>query len=132
MGAQSNSHDHQVQILVVEDDVEMRALLVDALTDEGYRVWPARDGAEAAAKLAERSFDLMITDMKMPQMDGMELLSVVKERGLSLPVIAISAFFDEGPAADALRERAVTCLRKPLRIEELKSIVKTALHHPRR
>ncbi len=124
-------HRHPAHILVVEDDSEMRALLVDELTDAGYRVCPAGDGAEAADRLAEEAFDLIITDMKMPRMDGFDLLAILKERGLSLPVIAISAFFEEGPGADVLRARTLTRLSKPLRMDELKSVVKAALRTPR-
>jgi DNA-binding response OmpR family regulator len=114
-------------ILIVEDDAEMRALLMDELTDGGYRVCQAVDGADGARKLAHESFDLIITDMKMPQMSGMELLAIARERCPVVPVIAVTAFGDEPEFVMAYRSDFFAYLHKPVKMEELKTAIRAAL-----
>jgi DNA-binding NtrC family response regulator len=125
-----SGNNHRPCILVVEDDAEMRALLVDELTDVGYKVCQAENGVEGVTKLAHEAFDLIITDMKMPQMSGMELLAVAKERCPAVPVIAVTAFGDEPEFVMAYRSEFFAYLHKPIKMEELKSAVLAALQRP--
>jgi DNA-binding NtrC family response regulator len=119
--------DHRSQILVVEDDSEMRSLLADELSDEGYEVIQAEDGAEAALMVVRNHFDLVITDMKMPKMGGLALLPVVKEACPDVPVIVITAFADGPSYVEAYQKGAVSYLSKPFKIQDLKEAVRKAL-----
>nr|NIN23433.1 response regulator [Candidatus Aminicenantes bacterium]NIN47137.1 response regulator [Candidatus Aminicenantes bacterium]NIN90061.1 response regulator [Candidatus Aminicenantes bacterium]NIT28559.1 response regulator [Candidatus Aminicenantes bacterium] len=89
------------RILVVEDDLEMRSLLADELSEDGYDVVQAGDGVEAVTKVANQRFDLVITDMRMPKMGGLELLPAVKKVSPDIPVIVISSFGDWQTSAEA-------------------------------
>ena len=115
------------RILVAEDDPEMRALLTDELSDEGYEVIPAEDGEEAADKIAHEGFDLVITDIRMPNIGGFELLPIVKEVCPDIPVIVVTAFGDESSFSEAYEKGAVDYISKPFRILDLKNAVKQAL-----
>ena len=119
--------NHTSRILVVEDDSEMRALLNDELSDEGYEVIQAGDAAEAAVRVSRESFDLVITDMKMPKLGGLELLPVVKEACPDLPVIVITAFADGPTLVEAYVKGAFCYISKPFKIMELKNEVRKAL-----
>lgn len=79
------------KILVVEDDESIRDLLVEVLTDEGYLCRSAFDGQRATEILGEETFNLLITDYKMPRMNGMDLVNWCDNRKLNVPVICISA-----------------------------------------
>ena len=82
-------------ILVVEDDEEMRSLLQDFLKDEGYESDSADNGSEAVRKLTEQPFDLIITDIRMPGLTGLDILAAVKKLEPEVPVIVITAFWGE-------------------------------------
>ena len=115
------------RILVVEDDSEMRSLLADELSEDGYEVVEAKDGAEAALKVVHEAFDLVITDMKMPKMGGLELLPVVKEASPDVPVIVITAFGDWHTSMEATEKGSFRYLTKPFKMPDLKEVVKQAL-----
>jgi DNA-binding NtrC family response regulator len=119
--------DHRSRILVVEDDSEMRSLLTDELSDEGYEVIQAEDGAEAALRVARESFDLVITDMRMPKIGGLALLPVVKEACPDVPVIVITAFADGPTRIEAYEKGAFSYMSKPFKIQDLKDAVSKAL-----
>lgn len=118
---------HTVRILVVEDDGEMRELLTDVLSDEGYEITLAADGSDAAVKMSEQAFDLVITDMRMPQKGGLELLPDLKAACPSTPVILITAFGDWPTLIEAYDKGACDYINKPFKIEDLKRAVKKAL-----
>jgi len=121
----------QPHILIVEDDADMRSLLMDELSDAGYRVCQAVDGADGAQKLSQGfgsdEFDLIITDLKMPRMSGKRLLAIAKERCPAVPVIAITAFADEPEFVKSYHTAFFAYLRKPFKMEELKTAVRAAL-----
>ncbi|HEX9757531.1 MAG TPA: response regulator [Nitrospiria bacterium] len=126
MGSGTN-HKVPMRILVVEDDSEMRSLLTDELSEEGYEIIQAKDGAEAALMVAHGTFDLVITDMKMPKMGGLELLPVVKEASPDVPVIVITAFGDWQTSVEAMERGSFRYMTKPFKMQELKETVKKAL-----
>lgn len=119
--------DGHFRILVAEDDPEMRALLTDELTDEGYEVIQAEDGQEAAYKITHQGVDLLITDIRMPHVGGLDLLSTIKEFCPSTPVIVVTAFGDELSFHEAYEKGASEYISKPFRILDLKNAVKQAL-----
>ena len=116
-----------IRVLVAEDDQQMVELLQRVLGEEGYHVTAVRDGAQALAKLEEQpSFDLVLTDLRMPGLDGMELLRRAMARQLRQPVILMTAFGTIDSAVQAMREGAYYYLAKPVHIEDLLEIVGSA------
>ncbi len=116
------------RILVVEDDLEMRSLLADELSEDGYDVVQAGDGVEAVTKVANQRFDLVITDMRMPKMGGLELLPAVKKVSPDIPVIVISSFGDWQTSAEAKERGSFRYMAKPFKMPDLKDAVKEALN----
>ena len=90
------------RILVVDDDERIRLASEGVLSGSGYEVRTANDGFEALALLRKAMPDLIISDLKMPNMSGFELLSVVRRRFPQIPVIAITGEFEGGPKPDGL------------------------------
>ncbi len=100
-------------ILVVDDEERMRHLLSIMLGRQGYRVEQAGDGAEALEMISAAPFDMIITDIKMPRMDGIELLKRVMEMEIPVPVVFITAFATVESAVEAMRQGAVDYITKP-------------------
>ncbi|NLF38547.1 sigma-54-dependent Fis family transcriptional regulator [bacterium] len=111
-------------ILLAEDDVTSRETLEEALTDRGYRVTAAADGAAALAALDGGEFDLVITDLKMPGVDGLVLLERAAAR---CPVILITAFGTVDTAVQAMKIGAFDFVTKPLHMPHLFALVERAL-----
>jgi DNA-binding NtrC family response regulator len=114
-------------LLVVEDDGEMRELLRKVLEKEGHRVALAADGHEAAVMISRDRFDLVVTDMLMPNDGGLELLETIRRSHPKLPVIIITAFGDWGSYSRALELGAAAFISKPLKMAELVAAIRTAL-----
>jgi len=110
-------------LLVVDDDPRVRASLTGALAGDDLDV-RAVDGAESAlAALAERPADLVLTDVKMPGMDGIELLRTLKERAPKVDVVLMTAYQDLPTVAEAMREGAADFLVKPLDLHRLRAVL---------
>jgi two-component system response regulator PilR (NtrC family) len=115
------------QILIVDDNPHMSNLLSDILDFFDYKAVGARDGEEALKTLTEKSFDMVITDLRMPRMDGMNLLRALKERFPALPVVVITGFGTDSSRSDALAAQADGFLAKPFKVEEIKELLKKHL-----
>ncbi len=115
------------KILVVDDDPEMRALLLDVLTNEGYEVIEAKDGTEAVLALRARKFDLILMDKNMPGPSGLDLLPGFRRVSPWSPIIMMTAFGDVPSYMEAVEKGAVEFLFKPFRMEELKAAIAKAL-----
>ena len=115
------------RILVVDDESSMRQLLEIALSKEGYRVTAAHSGQDAVTRLKKDSYELVISDIRMPDMTGVEVLRYVKELNNEIPVIMITAYASTETAVEALRLGAYDYVTKPFKIEELKNTVSNAL-----
>ncbi|MCH7921454.1 MAG: sigma-54-dependent Fis family transcriptional regulator [Nitrospinae bacterium] len=118
-------------ILVVDDDYQMRHALSQALTHGGYNVTVARDGADGLAKFDGQEFGIVITDLRMPKVDGMEVLRTVKERSPDTAVVVVTAFGDVEEAVEAMRRGADEFLVKPFPIQKLEEVVKRILWRKR-
>ncbi len=125
--ADRSEDDRLSRILVVDDEESMRELLEIALGKDGHRITLA-DSGEAATKLIDQnSFDLVISDIKMPDMSGVEVLRHVKETEPGTPVIMVTAYASAETAVEALRLGAYDYLTKPFKVDELKANIRNAL-----
>ncbi len=115
------------RILVVDDEERMRHLLSIMLSRKGHAVEQAGDGAEALSMLKARAYDLLITDIKMPRMDGMALLGKVKQAEIPCPVVFITAFATVDSAVEAMRQGAVDYITKPFEEERILLTVERTL-----
>ena len=123
--------DKPPRILVAEDDAEMLSLVTEHLENEGYAVAGATRGAEALAQLRTGEFDLLLTDLRMPDVDGMEVLRAAKERQPDLPVVLITAFGTIETAIQAIRQGAYDYVTKPCAMAEISLLVRKALEDRR-
>jgi DNA-binding NtrC family response regulator len=112
------------QILVVDDEPDMRSALTHVLHRNGYAVESAGNGPEALKKIKNYKFSMVITDVKMPDMSGMEVLGAIKKISPELPVIMMSAYGTISKAVDAMKEGATDYLVKPFSSESLEMVVK--------
>jgi DNA-binding NtrC family response regulator len=111
------------RILVVDDEVNARNALTELLRDDGYAVEAAADGFKALGKMADFAPDLVLTDLKMPGMDGIQLLAKLRESDPELPVVMMTAFGEVETAVGAMRAGARDYLSKPVNVGELTLIV---------
>ena len=114
-------------ILVVDDEKSMREFLEIMLTQEGYNVTLAENGEKACRILNERAFDLVITDIRMKDINGIEVLKKAKAVSPHTMVVLISAFATAETAVEAMNEGAYDFIPKPFKIREFKKIVKETL-----
>ncbi|MCJ7497152.1 MAG: sigma-54 dependent transcriptional regulator [candidate division Zixibacteria bacterium] len=114
-------------ILVVDDEVVICKSIQRILSPEGYEVKTALSGEEALEKISQESFDIVITDLKMPGMDGMELLTKIKEKDPEIIVIIITGYSTVQTAVQAMKMGALDYIPKPFTPEELIVVVEKAL-----
>jgi DNA-binding NtrC family response regulator len=117
----------QFTILIVDDEKNIRDGLAEAFQMEGYKALTAEDGQTAMKMLEENYIDLVITDLKMPHISGMELLQYVKQNWPNVPVIIITAHGDIADAVKAMQQGALEFITKPLNLEHLLKLTKNAL-----
>jgi len=115
------------RILVVDDEINMQVVLRAMLKKEGYEVFTAPDGREALKVLADDDIDVVVTDLKMPNLDGMGLLERVAADYPAVPVIMITAHGTVATAVDALKKGAFDYVTKPFEQDELKNVVLKAI-----
>jgi DNA-binding response OmpR family regulator len=111
------------KILIVDDETNVRLNYRITLETEGYQISEAASGAIALEELLAGSFDLAILDMRMPGMDGLDLLAKMREVGIGVPAMIVTAYSDVPHAVLAMKLGAIDFLQKPLRPEELRRIV---------
>jgi two-component system, NtrC family, response regulator HydG len=117
----------KTRILVVDDEATARNGLAKLLQQEGYEVDVAANGVEALASVSDKAPCLIITDLKMPNMDGMELLKQLHERGVEVPTIVATAFDEVSTAVAAMRAGAEDYLTKPVDFDALLLLVERTL-----
>ena len=114
-------------ILVVDDENSMREFLEIMLNKEGYQVATAAGGGEAIDLLKKSDFDLVITDIRMKEIDGLEVLKKCKELHPNTIVILISAYASTSTAVEAMKWGAYDYLPKPFKVREIKAVIRDAL-----
>jgi DNA-binding response OmpR family regulator len=115
-----------ISILVVDDEELLRDLLVKILTREGYQVDTAIDGEEALEKLGQKQYHLLVSDIKMPRINGFELLREVKSKYPEMGVIMMTAYGDSFSVKDSLLLGADEYITKPFKSFEINLIVERA------
>lgn len=119
------------KVLIVDDDRTARKNIEHVLRKDGYRVTTAASGSEAIALLEKDYFDLVVTDLKMEDVDGMEVLEKAKARDAGVEVIMISGYATTPTTVEAMRKGSYHFLAKPFEIEELRAVISKALEKKR-
>ena len=114
-------------ILVIEDDRKMRDGLVEILADEGYNVESAENGQLGIERIKEKEFDVILTDLIMPVMGGMEVLMEIKHIKPGANVIIITAFGTIENAVDAIKAGASDYITKPFKIDEVQTKIRMVI-----
>ncbi|HYL82169.1 MAG TPA: sigma-54 dependent transcriptional regulator, partial [Candidatus Acidoferrum sp.] len=114
-------------ILIVDDEKNMRRLLRDTLEGEGYAVVQAATGAEALDRFAEVSCDLVLLDLILPDLNGLQVLRRIKRQASEVPVIIMTAYSEVRGAVEAMKAQAADYLCKPFDLDELKLVVQRIL-----
>lgn len=118
------------RILIVDDDESILEVLEARLTAADFSVMKATSGPAALTMLSKTSFDIMVSDMKMPEMSGMELLARIRAKSLRLPIIFLTAYGTIPDAVDAVRAGAVDYLTKPFDGKELVAKIQQIIDRP--
>jgi len=119
------------RILIVDDEEQMRELLTKVLENNGYQVTAAGDGTQALALLEKEPVDLVVTDVRMPGLGGMEALKAIKELNPDIVVIIMTAFGSIDQAVQAVKEGAYDYINKPFKIDEMLLTIRKALDERR-
>jgi two-component system response regulator AtoC len=120
------------RILVVDDDGASRSLMAQILAEDGHAVVSCSDGAEAMQRLErDGEFDVVVSDIRMVDVDGLEVLDWVREHAAETPVLLVTAFGNVDGAVDAIRRGAYDYISKPYDVNAIKLVVDRALRHRR-
>ena len=117
----------KANVLVIDDDYHMRIALKESLTKTGYSVSLAEDGLKAINEISKRIFDIVITDVKMPHLNGIELLKHIRKENPLLPVILVTAYGTIQDAVSVIKEGAFDYIQKPFSADTLYNTIKRAL-----
>ena len=120
---------NELEILIVDDDLAHRVMLKKLLGGWGYRISEADDGAGAIEAVRRRSFDLILMDIRMMKVSGIEALEQIKKINPIIPVIIMTAYASVETAVSALKKGAYDYLTKPLDFDELQIVMKRATEH---
>ena len=123
--------DERVRILVVDDEEMIREMLFDVLSQAGYTAKTAKDGNDAIAQIENEPFEIVITDLKMPGMSGLELLQRVQKINPDICVLIITAHSTVESAVSAMKLGAYDYICKPFELEEMKVIIERAVERQR-
>ncbi|MBI5026796.1 MAG: response regulator [Nitrospirae bacterium] len=119
--------ERKIKILVVDDEKLIRWSLGKALQTAGYDVDAATNGDEALQMMEKFRYDIVVTDLRMPGLTGIELLKKIKEKGSVPPVIFVSAYLSNKVIDDAIQSGAFKCVSKPFQMENILHVVREAL-----
>ncbi len=112
------------RVLIVDDNPNMSNLLSDMLEVFDFSSQRASDGEEALSLLNQEDFSLLITDLRMPKMTGLELLKAVKDKYPKLPVVVITGYSTEATEQELLTAKADGFLNKPFRMNDIESVLR--------
>ena len=115
---------HGIRVLIVDDDQSSLNMLEEFLEEEGFGVVTASDGVEAIEKIREEDLDIILTDLKMPGVDGIEVLKTAKKVDANLHVVIVTGYASLETALQAIKEGAYDYITKPFRLEEVLIVLK--------
>ena len=115
-----------IRLLIAEDDINLRKVLRIELSAAGFRVAEARNGQDALGRLQKEEFDVLLLDLNMPGLPGMELLQKIREQDLPIEVVILTADVTVASAVEAMRRGACDYLTKPVKIEEIAVVLTKA------
>jgi DNA-binding NtrC family response regulator len=118
-------------ILVVDDELLIRDLLYDFFTGQGWDISVAEDGEKALEMMRARKYDLVLSDIKMPEMDGLALTTHVKQSNPEMPVVLMTGFPSVDTAVEALRSKVDDYIIKPFNINQLYKLVEAKVKESR-
>ncbi len=118
--------DEKFKVLIVDDDSTLRELLSETIHGMGYMVDTAENGEDALKKLKRDKYDLVVSDLKMPGMDGLKLLDHIKSLDSNILVIIITAYATLESAVKAIEKGAYDYIAKPFRLDEFVVVVRNA------
>src|SRR5947207_6079120 len=124
-------HEESPRVLVVDDEKVIREILSDFLTMEGYVVRTVEDGVEALKELQRRSYNLVISDLKMPNMGGLELIERITALQIPVLTVIMTGFGTVETAIEAMKQGAYDYILKPFKVEEVVHIVQRGLDRQR-
>ncbi|APR86415.1 Response regulator of zinc sigma-54-dependent two-component system [Minicystis rosea] len=119
------------RVLVVDDEIQMAEMVADGLVDRGYHAEAAATSERALERLREGSFDALVTDLRMPEVDGLALLAAARRLAPELPVLVMTAYGAIDTAVESIRQGASHYLTKPFKIEELAIFLDKAIDERR-
>jgi response regulator RpfG family c-di-GMP phosphodiesterase len=119
------------RILVVDDEKVIRDILADFLTEEGYVVHTVEDGAQALEELHHRSYNLVLSDLKMPNLSGLELIQKISEESIPVLTVIMTGFGTVETAIEAMKKGAYDYVLKPFKVDEVIHIVQRGLDRQR-
>ena len=125
--APSPTDRQKINVLVVDDDEDTRDVLEDILEDAGYSVWTADSGEQAVAMLAETPMDLVLTDMRMPGQDGLDVLEETKRLSPETDVIVMTGYASVDLAVECMKHGASDFITKPFNIDHIRMIADRTL-----
>jgi response regulator RpfG family c-di-GMP phosphodiesterase len=125
------SQDDSPRVLIVDDEKVIREILSDFLTMEGYLVRTVEDGESALRELQRRSYNLVISDMKMPKMGGLELLEAIAEYKINVLTVIMTGFGTVETAIEAMKKGAYDYILKPFKVEEVVHVVQRGIDRQR-
>ncbi len=117
------------RLLIADDDADLRDFLKDELTSAGFSVFTVGNGADAIVKVAEQPFDLILLDMLMPGLDGVQVIKVLRKISPDVPIIGLTGYVGRGYMAQAL-DLDVTTLTKPIVIDNLIEEINATIKAP--
>jgi two-component system, response regulator, stage 0 sporulation protein F len=115
------------KVLVVDDQYGIRVLLTEILQKDGYQLYQAANGVQALKVVEEDSPDLVLLDMKIPGMDGLEILRRIKEKHEEIQVIMMTAYGELNLINEAMQLGAITHFAKPFDIDDVRKVIKDHL-----
>jgi two-component system sensor histidine kinase/response regulator len=119
---------HPLRILIAEDNYTNRRLLIFLLKSLGYKADATENGQECLVAALEKSYDILLSDIDMPEMNGLECATQIRSAGLEFPIIALTASFPEVTPEECFQAGMNGYMRKPVNVTELKRILReTAL-----
>jgi len=118
-----------VKILIIDDERAIRETLEMFLREKGYEVATSEDGEEGLTSVDRERPDIVILDIRLPGMDGLEVLRRIKERGEDIHVIMITAYPDAETARQAKKSGAYECIHKPLDADEFETAIEKAVNN---